>query len=191
MRSRIFLTFGVIILLVAISTVLIFLSRQSKPERIEQNQVPVSNTMRIQSTDFENNQTIPKKYSCDGDGINPSLTFSDVPKDAQSLTLIVDDPDAPSGTFTHWTLWNIDSKSSGISENSVPSGAIQGNSDAGKIGYVGPCPPSGTHRYFFKLFALDSKIDLPSGSKRSDLEKMIENHIIARSELIGLYSREK
>jgi len=145
--------------------------------------------MKIQSTAFENNQVIPKKYSCDGDGINPPLTFSEIPQDVQSLVLIVDDPDAPSGTFTHWILWNIDPRSSGISENSVPSGAIQGNSDAGEIGYVGPCPPSGTHHYFFKLFALGAKIDLPLGSKRSDLEKMMVNHIIARTELVGLYSR--
>ena len=145
--------------------------------------------MKIQSTAFENNQTIPKKYSCDGEEINPRLSFLDVPQDVQSLALIVDDPDAPSGIFTHWTLWNIDPKSSGISENNIPAGAIQGNSDAGKIGYIGPCPPSGTHHYFFKLYALDSMIDLPSGSKRSDLEKTMENHIIARAEFVGLYSR--
>jgi len=145
--------------------------------------------MKIQSTAFENNQAIPKKYTCDGDGINPPLNFSDVPQDAQSLTLIVDDPDAPSGIFTHWTVWNIDPKLSEIFENSVPVDATQGNSDAGKIGYIGPCPPSGTHHYFFKLYALDSKIDLPSGSKRSDLEKTMENHIIARAEFVGLYSR--
>ena len=190
MKSRIFWTVGVIILLVAVGVVFIVLSMQSKPGKIEEIQASVSNTMKIRSTAFENNQPIPKKYTCDGDGINPPLAFSEIPQNAQSLVLIVDDPDAPSGTFTHWTIWNIDPGLLGISENSIPSGAIQGNSDAGKIGYVGPCPPSGTHHYFFKLFALDSKLDLSSGSKRKDLDQAMANHIIGNTEFVGLYLRQ-
>ena len=147
--------------------------------------------MKIQSNTFENNQMIPKKYTCDGDGINPPLTFSDVPTDAQSLALIVDDPDAPSGTFTHWTIWNIDPKTERIEEKSVPVGSVEGENDFGKVGYGGPCPPSRTHRYFFKLFALDTKLSLPKSAKRSSMEDALNGHVIDSTELVGIYSREK
>lgn len=147
--------------------------------------------MKITSTAFQHNGNLPSKYTCDGQGINPPLAFSEVPANAKSLVLISDDPDAPSGTFVHWTLWNIDPKITEISENSVPAGTTQGITSYGKEGYGSPCPPSGVHRYYFKLYALDEKISLPSSVKADSLEKTMSGHILAQAELIGLYSRQK
>lgn len=146
--------------------------------------------MKITSPAFENNKNLPSKYTCDGEGVNPPLSFSEIPTAAQSLALIVDDPDAPSGTFVHWTVWNIDPKSTGIAENSIPAGAIQGITSYGESKYGFPCPPSGTHRYFFKLYALDTKLYLPS-VKADSLEKAMVGHTLDQAEIIGLYSRTK
>lgn len=149
----------------------------------------ITKNMQITSPVFENNQNIPSKYTCDGDGVNPPLEFKDVPKEAVSLALIVDDPDAPAGTWVHWTLWNIDPTTTTIIENSVPPKAISGQTSSGQNIYGGPCPPSGTHRYFFKLYALDSKLSLSSFSLKEDLEKSMQGHVIKQAELVGLYSR--
>ncbi|MEK7534300.1 MAG: YbhB/YbcL family Raf kinase inhibitor-like protein [Patescibacteria group bacterium] len=146
--------------------------------------------MRITSSAFEHNTKIPAKYTCDGDNINPPLEFVDVPKNAKSLVLIVDDPDAPSKIWVHWVVYNINPQTSEAKENSVPEGGIEGVTDFGKPGYGGPCPPSGTHRYFFKLYALDSVLDLPQNVTKQMVEEKIEGHIVDQAELIGLYSRE-
>ncbi len=146
--------------------------------------------MKIESSAFRQNEAIPSKYTCDGENVNPPLKFSRVPEDAKSLVLIVDDPDAPSGTWVHWTVWNIAPRTEGIGENDVPQGAVEGLTDFGKPGYGGPCPPSGTHRYFFKVFALDITLDLDSSAKIEELEKAMEGHILAKDELIGLYQRQ-
>lgn len=147
--------------------------------------------MKITSPSFAHNQNIPPKYTCDGENINPPLQFSDIPVDAKSLVLISDDPDAPMGTWVHWTIWNIDPKITEIVENNVPAGAIEGTTSFGEIGYGGPCPPSGVHRYFFKLYALDTKLDLQTSSKKEDLEKAMRKHILASAEIIGMYTRSK
>lgn len=105
--------------------------------------------MIIKSPDFKNNQRIPSRFTCDGKDINPTLVFEDIPKNSKSLVLIVDDPDAPMGTWVHWTLWNIPKDTKIIEENSKPKGAIEGITSFGKPGYGGPCPPNGVHRYFF------------------------------------------
>lgn len=144
--------------------------------------------MKITSIAFENNSKIPAKYTCDGENVNPPLNFSDVPANAKTLALIMDDPDAPMGTFVHWILYNIDPSDKGILENSVPLTALQGKTGRGVVGYVGSCPPSGTHRYFFKLYALDTVLNLTNPDKAA-LEKTIQGHILDRAELIGLYSR--
>ena len=146
--------------------------------------------MKITSSAFQNNSKIPIKYTCDGENINPPLSFSDVPGNAKSLVLIMDDPDAPSKTWTHWTVFNISSVSTEIKENSVPGGSIEGMTDFGKLGYGGPCPPSGTHRYFFKFYALDIMLDLKMGANKEQLESAMQGHTLAQSELIGLYSRQ-
>lgn len=145
--------------------------------------------MKIESSAFKNNKLIPKIYTCDGENINPPLIISDVPENAKSLVLIVDDPDAPAGTYVHWTVWNIDPKVTGIPENSVPAGAVEGVTDAGRPGYVGMCPPSGTHRYFFKLFALDTTLDLSPSARAGDIEKEMEANILAEAQLVGMYRR--
>lgn len=147
--------------------------------------------MKITSSSFAHNQNIPPKYTCDGENINPPLQFSDIPADAKSLVLISDDPDAPMGTWVHWILWNIDPKTTEIAEKSVPAGAIEGTTSFGETCYGGPCPPSGVHRYFFKLYALDTKLDLPISAKKEDLKKAMQQHILASAEMIGLYTRSK
>src|SRR5205823_7227862 len=124
--------------------------------------------MKITSSAFQEGANIPSKFSCDGANTSPPLQISDVPSEAKSLVLIVDDPDAPSGLFTHWTVWNISPQISSIPEGSTPKG-VQGTNDFGKSGYGGPCPPSGAHHYYLKIFALDRDLELPSGAKRSHL----------------------
>jgi len=146
--------------------------------------------MKISSAAFENNSFIPSKYTCEGQEINPPLEFRDVPEDTKSLVLIVDDPDAPMKTWVHWTIWNIDAKTTQILQNSCPKGAVEGITSFGRTGYGGPCPPSGTHRYFFKLFALDKMLDLSPNSYARDIESTIEGHIIRKAELIGLYKKK-
>ena len=144
--------------------------------------------MKITSPAFENNTKIPAIYSCDEQGINPPLSFQDVPVNAKSLVLIMDDPDAPNGTFVHWLLFSMDPKVREINENSVPQSATLGKTSTGKFNYVGVCPPSGTHRYFFKLYALDAVLDIAEPTK-TELEGKMQGHILEEAELIGLYSR--
>ena len=144
--------------------------------------------MLIFSTAFGPGSPIPQKYTCDGEDINPPLGFSGVPKKSASLVLIMDDPDATGG-WVHWVLWNIEPAINNIAENSVPEKAIQGQTSSGKNAYGGPCPPSGQHRYFFKLFALDAKVDLPSFADKAKLETAMAGHIIAQAELMGTYGR--
>jgi len=144
--------------------------------------------VKIVSPAFENNSKIPSKYTCDGQNINPPLSFIDVPTNAASLALIVDDPDAPMGTWVHWVIFNIDSKTIRIEENSLPKGGMEGMTNFGNRGYGGPCPPQGVHRYFFKLYALDTVLNLNNFDKE-ELESAMQNHILEKSELIGLYSR--
>ncbi len=146
--------------------------------------------MQLLSSGFPSNGTIPKKFTCDGAGTNPELRFNDVPKDAASLALIVDDPDAPRGTFTHWVLWDIDPKTRVIKEHSVPLGSVEGLTSTGRPGYVGPCPPAGqTHRYLFKLYALDEMLSLPSDATRAELDGAIESHLMGSVQLVGRYGR--
>ena len=118
------------------------------------------------------------------------LTFSKIDSSAKSLALIVDDPDAPAGTWTHWLLWNINPKISLIEENTIPQGAVEGINSFGNKSYGGPCPPSGSHRYIFKLYALDSILNLEEGAQKGDLEQTIMGHILAEAQLIGNYQRK-
>jgi len=141
----------------------------------------------VRSPVFESNKLIPAKYSCDGDDVNPPLTVENVPEDAKSLVLIIDDPDAPMGVWNHWLVWNIPAGTREIEENSVPG--VQGKNTGGRRRYGGPCPPSGTHRYFFKVFALDVELDLDAGAKKKDVENAMRGHVLAEGELLGLYHR--
>ena len=146
--------------------------------------------MTITSSAFQQAGNIPSKFTCDGNNKNPPLQIAEIPSGAKSLALVVDDPDAPSGLFTHWVVWNISPRTNAITEASAPKG-VQGTNDFGKSGYGGPCPPSGMHRYSFKIFALDRELDLPSGSKRSQLDAAMKGHIVGQGELIGRYAKQK
>jgi Raf kinase inhibitor-like YbhB/YbcL family protein len=143
--------------------------------------------MKITSPNFQNNQLMPGKFTCDGANINPALVIENIPDRTKSLALIMDDPDAVSGTFVHWVVFNMPIISE-IKENNIPQGK-QGNNSAGQKKYHGPCPPSGTHRYFFKIYALDIVLNLNEGLTKAQLEQAMENHILDKAELIGLYKR--
>lgn len=145
--------------------------------------------MKLESV-FVQGEKIPSKYTCDGQNIAPELVISDVPKEAKSLVLIVDDPDAPIGNFVHWVLYNIPPNTAQIISQKIPQGSIEGRTSFGSIGYGGPCPPSGSHRYFFKLYAVDKTLDLPSGATKAQVENAIKESIIEKSELMGVYSRK-
>lgn len=145
-------------------------------------------TLSLKSTAFKNNDSLPSKYTCQGEDINPPLEINGVHPATKSLVLIMDDPDAPAGIWTHWTAWNIPPATTNIAENSKPDG-VEGTTSFGKPGYGGPCPPSGTHRYFFKLFALNTILDLPSSANKEDLEKAMKGYILDKTELIGLYQK--
>jgi Raf kinase inhibitor-like YbhB/YbcL family protein len=140
----------------------------------------------VKSSAFEANKQIPKKYSCKGENTNPPITIEEIPKGTKSLALIIDDPDAPSGTFDHWVVWNIPPSSNKIAEHSIPG--REGFNSSQTHGYTGPCPPSGTHRYFFKAYALDMELGLGANSTKKDLEKAMQGHVLAKGELIGLFS---
>jgi Raf kinase inhibitor-like YbhB/YbcL family protein len=147
----------------------------------------VSNkTLVIESPAFGSNGVIPSKYSCNGSNINPELSIKDIPKNAISLALIMDDPDAPKGTFVHWVMWNIPVQER-IAENSAPG--VQGKNGKNDNKYTGPCPPSGMHHYHFKIYALDTKLDLPASTDKMALLDAMKGHIIASGELIGTYTK--
>jgi Raf kinase inhibitor-like YbhB/YbcL family protein len=145
-------------------------------------------SMKLKSPEFENNQLIPAKFTCDGEDINPPLIIDGVPEGTESLALIVDDPDAPMGTWVHWVVFDIPVIPK-IEENSVPG--KEGINDSGGRNYGGPCPPSGTHRYFFKIYALDTLLNLKEGISKEQLEKAMQGHILDNAELIGLYKRKR
>jgi Raf kinase inhibitor-like YbhB/YbcL family protein len=144
--------------------------------------------LSVSSPAFENNKLIPAKYTCDGDDVNPPLTIEGAPEETKSLVLIVDDPDAPMGTWDHWVVWNIPPTGK-IEENTVPG--TEGINTARQHSYGGPCPPWGTHRYFFKVYALDTMLDLSPNSNKKDVEKAMQGHVLAKGELIGLYRRSR
>jgi len=142
--------------------------------------------IKVFSSAFESNSSIPRKYTCSGENINPLLEFEGIPKEAKNLALIIEDSDAPMKVFTHWIVWNIEPVAK-IEEDSIPG--VEGMNDFRKIGYGGPCPPSGTHRYFFRVYVLDKRLDLKAGASRKELESEMIGHIIAEGELMGKYSK--
>lgn len=146
--------------------------------------------LTITSPAFTHKAAIPDRYTCDGRDINPPLLIGAVPDGAKSLALIMDDPDAPGGTWVHWVVWNIPPLIREIEEHSLPAGTVQGLSSWQRNRYGGPCPPSGTHRYFFKLYALDTTLNLPPSTAKADLERAIQGHIVAQGELMGTYRRK-
>ena len=153
-------------------------------------------SLTLTSDAFVNGQSIPAKYACTGRNISPALAWNDPPGGTQSFALIVDDPDAPMGTWVHWVLYNIPAGARSLQEdlpvtgkNVDPEAIFVGRNSAGKIGYDGPCPPSGTHRYYFKLYALDTLISLLPGATKEQVLKEMEGHILAQGELMGTFSK--
>lgn len=143
--------------------------------------------MKLTSPAFNPNGFIPRKFTCQGEDVNPALVIEDIPQGTQSLALIVDDPDAPGGTWVHWVVFDIPIAGK-IEEDSVPG--KQGTNDFRRLDYGGPCPPSGTHRYFFKIYALDQRLNLKEGISKKDLEKTIAGHILDKADLVGLYRKQ-
>ena len=146
-------------------------------------------SLDLKSDAFLNGQSIPAKYSCIGKNISPALTWSNPPAGTQSFALIVDDPDAPAGTWVHWVLFNIPSTTTSLEESADMSAVTVGKNSSGNMRYDGPCPPSGTHRYYFKLYALDSILDLSPGASKEQLLTAMKGHILAQGELMGTFSK--
>ena len=146
-----------------------------------------ASAFQLTSPAFKHNAMIPQKFTCQGSDINPELKIADIPQGTKSLALIVDDPDAPMGTWVHWVVYDIMPTTTQIAENYIPG--TQGYNDFKKINYGGPCPPSGTHRYFFKLYALDTILKLSEGATKAQVEEAMKGHILAQTELMGLYKK--
>jgi len=151
--------------------------------------------LELKTTAFAPGGAIPKKFTCDGPDVSPALTWTEPPSGTQSFALVMDDPDAPVGTWVHWVLYDLPAGARELAENvpkseELAGGARQGRNDFRKTGYGGPCPPPGpAHRYFFKLYALDSKLNLKAGATKADVEKAMKGHILAQAELMGRYGR--
>lgn len=187
-RRLVSLIFGVV--------VLVCFSCAGRKRQIVQTAPPKQNKpeIRLTSTSFKDGESIPRPYTCDGINISPSLEWSGVPGAAKTIAIVCDDPDAPGGTWVHWVLYNLPAENIGLVENlpaseNIKAGGFQGKNDFGKIGYGGPCPPSGTHRYFFRVYALDGELPLKAGATKADLMKAMEGHILLQSQLMGTYRR--
>jgi Raf kinase inhibitor-like YbhB/YbcL family protein len=155
-----------------------------------------SMNLKIYSSAFEDGGMIPSKYTCDGADISPPLAWSGLPEGTKSIAIINDDPDAPMGTWVHWVIYNIPPTAKGLAEDikrveKLPDGTLQGKNSWGRIGYGGPCPPGGTHRYFFKIFALDKMLNLKPGATKEELLTAMKGHILAQAQFYGKYSRKR
>jgi Raf kinase inhibitor-like YbhB/YbcL family protein len=160
---------------------------QSQPGK--EPTVTAPNTITVTSSAFQDGRPIPARFSCDGDNVSPELAWHGVPPEAKAAALVVDDPDAPRGTFVHWVLLDLPPETTSLAENSVPADATQANNSAGKAAYFGPCPPSGTHHYRFTVYALSSPTGLKAGADLNQALKAIESSAIASGRLIGTYTR--
>lgn len=145
--------------------------------------------MKLTSPAFQENSKIPKRYTCQGEGLCPALEIDDPPKNTASFVVIMHDPDAPGTGFTHWVVWNIEPSIREIEEMTIPVGACEGMNGVGEMGWIGPCPPTGAHRYEFRLYALDSKLDLPLSSTKEDVEKKMKGKILEETKLVGTYEK--
>lgn len=158
------------------------------------SQQPKPMNIKVTSSAFAEGGMIPKQYTCDGKDVSPPLAWDGVPATAKTIAIICDDPDAPMGTWVHWVLFNLPASTKELTENVptkkvLPNGAKQGTNDFGRIGYGGPCPPGGTHRYYFKVYALDCELKLDAGATKAQLLKAMEGHVLAEGQLMGKYKR--
>jgi Raf kinase inhibitor-like YbhB/YbcL family protein len=184
------IVFAITVLVVATTSC----DRQIEPEGLS-GERSREMTISVSSPVFQEGGMIPSKYTCDGQDISPPLKWVGVPEATKSIALISDDPDAPMGTWVHWVMWNIPPNVHELAEKVPPEpeladGSRQGITDFRRTGYGGPCPPSGTHRYYFKIYAIDKKLDLPGTTKKADLLKAIKGHILAEGQLMGKYKRQ-
>lgn len=173
---------------IAVLALLLALSGFYYGDSLAEKETGTYQAMKVTSPSFKNNESMPEKFTYDGKDINPALDIENLPKETKSLALIVDDPDAPSKIWVHWVVYDI-MPVNRIEENSIPG--KQGINDSGSRNYHGPCPPSGTHRYYFKIYALSKVLGLKDGISKADLEKAMQGSILSSAELIGLYNREK
>lgn len=191
MKRKLLLWLAAVVLLVAACGT----GRDQKPTPTARGQTKGGKmAIDLKSPAFEEGSVIPTRYTCDGQDISPPLSWSSVPDDTRSLALVTYDPDAPGGTFVHWVLFNVPPDARELAEDipdqeRLPNGAAQGVNGFGKVGYMGPCPPSGTHRYFFEIYALDTTLDLGAGTTREDLDGAIQGHVLAEGRLMGTYQR--
>jgi hypothetical protein len=172
--------------IIFLSLIVVFISINFIQANAQNYKLEEEANMQLMSTEFANNEFIPKKFTCEGEDINPALIIKNIPADTKGLALIVDDPDAPMGIWVHWVVYNIPIISR-IDEGSTPG--EQGINDFGRQDYGGPCPPSGTHRYFFKIYCLDAELNLKAGLSKRELEKAMQGHILQKAELVGLYKK--
>jgi Raf kinase inhibitor-like YbhB/YbcL family protein len=183
---------AVLVIFIAVPVLSFLFPGKINEERFEQNLI-INDTekkfMEIKSDVFKNGEKIPPKYTCDGENVSPPLSFGDIPPETVSLVLIMDDPDAQGGIFDHWIAWNIPAETGEIPENGIPTEAVFGRNGFGTENYGGPCPPSGVHRYFFRLYALDTALGLEAGSNKDELKNAMEGHVLADAELFGVYGR--
>jgi Raf kinase inhibitor-like YbhB/YbcL family protein len=185
--------------ILSFSVLTLFISCAGRPQPVAQ-QPPANQSnqdkpeFKLTSTAFKEGQPIPSTYACVGVNVSPPLEWSGMPKSAKSIAIIADDPDAPGGMWVHWVLYNLPADNIGLVENlpateNLAAGGFQGKNDFEKIGYGGPCPPSGTHRYFFKIYALDADLSLKGGATKAEVEKAMAGHIVAQAQLMGTYRR--
>ena len=158
-------------------------------EEVAVDDADVPTTLTVTSTALEDGGTVPVRFTCDGDEVSPPLRWGGVPADAAALALVVDDPDAPRGTFTHWVLLDLPASTSSLTEGEVPEGAVQATTSAGTAAYAAPCPPSGTHRYRFTVYALDEATGLGEGAPLDEALTAVADHAVARGRLVATYSR--
>lgn len=163
---------------------------------VENPETPHTHTLKVWSKAFDYGDKIPSRFTCDGEDISPDLAWSGAPGGTQSYAVIADDPDAPNGMWVHWVIYNIPLPVTNLPpalprKEMLANGELQGQTDFGRVGYGGPCPPSGTHRYFFKVYALDSMLDFKPGASKAEIELAMEGHVLAQGELMGKYQRKK
>lgn len=168
--------------------------QQAAPPQVTPTTQQQKSELKLTSNAFKEGEAIPRGYTCDGANVSPPLEWTEVPKSAKTIAIIADDPDAPAGTWVHWVVYNLPAEGLGLIENTpqtetLNGGGVQGKNDFGKIGYGGPCPPSGRHRYFFRFYALDGELPLKPAATKPEVEKAMEGHIVGQAQLMGTYRR--
>jgi Raf kinase inhibitor-like YbhB/YbcL family protein len=182
-----------IVLIIILLIVLFFVYQKSfivQEHLLNKEQIIVSESLMEVKSAFNNSERIPVEFTCEGDNVSPPLFISGIPNSAKSLAIIADDPDSPSGTWVHWVIFNIIPRGDSMQIKEDESPGTEGVTSFKKIGYGGPCPPSGSHRYFFKVYALNEILNRKEGATKQQLEEAMQGHIIEKAELIGLYSRQ-